>query len=61
MRTSTEETIHDETCKQAHYVCRRCGVATYDGYDCGHVAQPTPVSPDEHGDPVCDDCYESAS
>lgn len=51
-------TNHDTTCNYVHYECTECG-RTYDGYDCGHVHQPLPVSPSHQngGKPLCDECF----
>lgn len=48
---------HDSSCGgPVHYECGEPGCdATYDGWDCGHVQQPTPVSPGTHGTPYCDE------
>lgn len=41
-----------------HRICHTCGV---EGWvtDCGHQAQPRPISADETGMPVCDDCLNT--
>ena len=51
---------HDEQCgEQVIWTCEveGCG-ATWTGHNCGHEAQPTPVSPDYLGHLVCDDHAE---
>lgn len=37
--------------------CKTCGESAWI-IDCGHYDQPRPIAADEHGEDVCDDCYE---